>query len=71
MDAVRYNEALYIGSKRYFFSMGSFDEASTQILKLIIDFARLPEVKNEKQQRIANIDAEAFGTLLAAAHQIA
>lgn len=71
LDAVRYNEAIYIGSKRYFFSISSFDEASAQILKLIIDFARLPEVKNEKQQRTAYIDTEAFGTLLAAAYAMA
>ena len=32
LDAVRYNEAIYIGSKRYFFSISSFDEASAQIL---------------------------------------
>ena len=71
LDAVSYNEALYIGSKRYFFSMSSFDDASSQILKLIIDFARLPEVKNDKQQRTAFIDAEAFGTLLATSYLIA
>lgn len=71
LDAVRYNEAIYIGSKRYFFSINSFDEASAQILKLIIDFARLPEIKNEKQQRVAYLDVEAFGTLLAASHTIA
>ena len=64
LDAVSYNEALYIGSKRYFFSMASFDEASSQILKLIIDFARFPDIKNDKQQRTAIIDAEAFGTLI-------
>jgi SNF2 family DNA or RNA helicase len=71
LDAVRYNEAIYIGSKRYFFSMSSFDEASAQILKLIIDFARLPEIKNEKQQRTAYIDIEAFGTLLATSYALA
>lgn len=71
LDAVSYNEALYIGSKRYFFSMASFDDASSQVLKLIIDFARFPDVKNDKQQRTALIDAEAFGTLLATSHKIA
>jgi SNF2 family DNA or RNA helicase len=71
LDAVRYNEAIYIGSKRYFFSMESFDEASAQILKLIIDFARFPEIKNDKQQRTAYIDTEAFGTLLAVSYAIA
>lgn len=71
LDAVRYNEAIYMGSKRYFFSINSFDAASAQILKLVIDFARFPEIKSEKQQRIAYIDTEAFGTLLAASHTIA
>lgn len=71
LDAVCYNEAIYLGSKRYFFSISSFDEASAQILKLIIDFARFPEIKNEKQQRTAYIDLEAFGTVLAASYSIA
>lgn len=73
LDAVRYNEALYIGSKRYFFSLNSFDEASASILKMIIDFARLPEVnaKGEKQQKIAYIDTEAFGSLLAVSYEMA
>jgi len=65
LDALRYNEAVYIGSKRYFFSMSSFDEASAEILKLIMDFARVPDIKNDKQQRMAYIHTEAFGTLLA------
>jgi SNF2 family DNA or RNA helicase len=71
LDAVRYNEAIFIGSKRYFFSMGSFDDASGQILKHIIDFARLVDVKNDKQQRSAYIDLEAFGTLLATSYNLA
>jgi SNF2 family DNA or RNA helicase len=71
LDAVRYNEAIYLGSKRYFFSMSSFDGASAEILKLIIDFARFQEVKNDKQQRIAYIDIEAFGTLLATSYTLA
>ncbi|WP_068467207.1 DEAD/DEAH box helicase [Candidatus Protochlamydia phocaeensis] len=71
LDAVRYNEALYIGSKRYFFSLSSFDEASSQILKMVIDFARLPDNKSDKQQRTAFIDIEAFGTLLAVSYTLA
>lgn len=71
LDAIRYNEAVYIGSKRYFFSLHSFDAASASILKLIIDFARFPDVKNDKQQRVALIDLEAFGTLLAASYEFA
>lgn len=68
LDAIRYNEALYIGNKRYHFSYHSFDEISSQILRLIVDFARLPDSKGDKQQRSAFIDTEAFGTILATAY---
>ncbi len=71
LDSVRYQESIYIGNKRYFFSLNSFDEASAEILKMIIDFARFSDVKGEKQQRTAFIDVEAFGSLLAVSHSIA
>jgi SNF2 family DNA or RNA helicase len=71
LDAVRYQESIYIGNKRYFFSLNSFDEASGQILKMIIDFARFSDIKGEKQQRTAFIDVESFGSLLAVSHLIA
>lgn len=70
LDAIRYNEALYIGSKRYFFSLSSFDEASSKILKMIIDFARFPDSK-DRQARFAIIDMEAFGSLLAVSYDLA
>jgi SNF2 family DNA or RNA helicase len=71
LDAIRYNEAVYIGSKRFYFSMHSFDEVSAQILKLILDFARIPDIKGDKQQRIATMDQEVFGSLLAVSYQMA
>lgn len=71
LDAVRYQESIYIGNKRYFFAPSSFDEASAQILKMIIDSARFSDVKGDKQQRTAYIDVEAFGTLLALSYSLA
>lgn len=71
LDAIRYHESLYIGNKRYFFSLSSFDEASSQILKMIIDFARIPENKGDKQQRTAYVDVESFGSLLAVSYELA
>lgn len=71
LEAIRYNEPIYIGSKRYFFSLNLFDEISAQILKLVIDFARVPDNKGEKQQRTAVLEIEAFGTILAAAYRLA
>ena len=70
-DSVRYNEPLYIGSKRFFFKFNSFDTTSSEILKMIMDFARFPEVKEERNQRICQIDLEAFGTILAQSFEMA
>jgi len=65
LEAIRYKEPIYIAGKRYFFSLASFDSASSQLLKMVIDFARFLEPKNEKQQRHAHIDFDTFGSLLA------
>lgn len=71
LDAVRYSEPLYMAGKRYFFSLSSFDHDSGEILKLIIDFARIPESKGDRQLRSAYLDAENFGTLLAFSSELA
>lgn len=67
-DAVRYGEALYIGSKRYFFSLESFEGSSREILGMVMNFARFLEPREDRSQRLALIDIEAFGTILAWAH---
>lgn len=67
-DAVRYGEPLYIGSKRYFFNHDSFDEFGCEMLRRLMDFARFPEVKEERSLRIAQIDLERFGCILAVAY---
>lgn len=67
-DAVRYGETLYIGSKRYFFTLESFDGFSMGMMRMIMDFARFPEIKEERSLRIAQIDLERFGSILACAY---
>lgn len=71
LDAVRYNEALYIGNKRYFFTYNSFDPESAQLIKMIMDYVRFPEPKAgaERNLRLGAIEAEAFGTILAQIHE--
>lgn len=72
LDAIRYEEPLYIGSKRYFFTKESFDKESLEILKLVLDFARFPDLnKEDRNLRIAILDVEAFGTILAHAYELA
>lgn len=69
-DAVSYNESLYIGSKKYFFTLDSFDPTNAEILKLIRDFARFPDLKEERNLRVAQLDLESFGTILAHAYDL-
>jgi len=65
LDAVRYQEPLYIGSKRYFFTKDSFDSENLEILKLILDFARFPDMQSEERNlRVAVVESEAFGAIL-------
>lgn len=71
LDSVRYSEPLYIGSKRYFFGLNSFDKESAHILKMVMDYGRYHDTKDERTQRIAHIDSEAFGTVLAEAYELA
>jgi len=65
LDAIRYNEMQHIGNRRFNFSLDSFDTASKATLKMIMDHARCPESKDETSSRVAKIDAETFGTILA------
>jgi len=69
LDSVRYEEPIYIGNKRYFFTLSSFDSASTQLLKLIMDYARYIDNKEEKGQRTVHIDIESFGVILSFAYE--
>lgn len=70
-DAVRYGEGVYIGSKRYFFSFDSFDQAGAETLRMVMDFARFSDSKEERNLRFAHIDLEAFGSILARVYEIA
>jgi SNF2 family DNA or RNA helicase len=72
IDALRYHEPIYIGSKRYFFTMSSFDADSLKLLKMVMDYARHTDAKNgEATPRLATIEVEAFGTILAEAYDLA
>ena len=72
LESVRYSEALYIGTKRYFFILDSFDPDSTLLLKMIMDHARFPDFRDpERNLRVAHIDAESFGSILAQVYEAA
>lgn len=72
LDAVRYEEPIFVAGRKLFFSLKCFDEVGSAILQLIISHARFQEgVQNERAQRIAGLDPEIFGLLLASVHEIA
>jgi len=66
LEAVRYEEPLFVSGRRLFFSLKSFDEAGSSLLQLLLDHARVQDVgQNERAQRIASIEPDIFGSLLA------
>ncbi|MGA8165396.1 MAG: SNF2-related protein [Waddliaceae bacterium] len=69
LEAINYAESIYIGSKRFNFSLLSFGKETTAILKMLIDHVRHSQAKEEHNPRNAQIDGEAFGMILALAHQ--
>jgi SNF2 family DNA or RNA helicase len=72
LDAVRYEEPLFVAGRRLFFSLKSFDEIGGSILQLLLAHARFNEMaKEERAQRIAQLDPEVFGLMLAKTHEIA
>ncbi len=71
LHALRYEESLMIAGKRYFFSLGSLDEIGAKIASVVLDHTSYKDEKNERAQRIAEIDWESFGILLAEIHKMA
>jgi SNF2 family DNA or RNA helicase len=72
LDALRYEESIFIGGKKYSFSLRSFDPAHQEIVRMIRDQARFNENANsERALRVAQIDLETFGMVLAKAFDIA
>ncbi|GAB4233623.1 MAG: DEAD/DEAH box helicase [Chlamydiales bacterium] len=70
LDSVRYHEAVFIGNRRFFFGLRSFDQKSAQILKMIMDFGRFPDKPNENTLSHIHISSEALGSILAHAYEM-
>lgn len=66
LQAVFYQESLSFASKKYVFSMDSFDDLGKKIIQLLMDKSIYYDaLKNDRSQRIAQIDYETLGLLLA------
>ncbi len=72
LEALRYEEVVFIGGKRLRFSLQSFDESQRDVVRMIVDYARVQDGANsEKALRIAHIDAVVFGMILATMYETA
>jgi len=71
LEPIRYQEPLYLGGKRFFFSPRSFNEEGSELLCIIIDHVRYKHSnpdENDYNPRIAEIGNDAFGSILSQAH---
>jgi SNF2 family DNA or RNA helicase len=70
LEKMRYGELLFIGSKRYRFSLDSFDHTQREIVRMVMDHCRFADTPgSERAQRIASIEGEIFGMILARAYE--
>ena len=72
IEALRYEESLFIGGKKYCFALKSFDPSQQEIVRMIRDGARFFEnATSERALRVAQLDLETFGMILAKAFELA
>ncbi len=65
-ESLKYEEPIFVGTKRYCFGLCSFDGKQREIVRMILEQARYQETpSSEKGYRIAQIDHELFGMILA------
>lgn len=71
LEGVRHGEPMYIAGQRYYFTLEkSFDRLGIEFLRALSDMATFPEVREERQFRLAYIQATTLGTLLAKAYEL-
>ncbi len=71
LDAVRYQESLYVANRRYFFSLESFEEGTRKLVQLLLEYAKHSDQKTDKGLKFAEIEGEDFGTFLAQSQDLA
>lgn len=72
LDGIRYEESLQIGGKQYLFTIQSFSEETQEIVRMLIDYARVHDkATTERGQKCAYIETKSLGLLLAKSFKIA
>ncbi|NGX39511.1 MAG: RNA polymerase-associated protein RapA [Chlamydiae bacterium] len=71
VEAIRYNEPIFMGGKRFCFSLESFEARQREIVQMVMDHIRFPEnVTTERALRIGLISPEFFGMILARSFEL-
>ena len=69
-EAVRHEEPLFVGGRKLFFSSNSFNEAGSSLLQMLLVHSRIQDsTQNERAQRVASLDPDVFGLVLAKMHE--
>lgn len=72
IEALRYEEPVFLSGKKYFFTIESFSQHSRGLVLMLLDHARMQDKPTtERAQRSAFIEMRAFGMMLAHAYEIA
>lgn len=71
LDGILYREPIVLSSKRYFFTGQSFSQKESEILHMVIDYARVMNHEGERLLRFAQMDSDHFGSILARAYDLA
>ncbi len=72
LEAMRYEDPIFIGGKKYCFALSSFDAEQQEIVRMVRDGARFYEnVNGERALRVAQLDIETFGMILSKAYSFA
>lgn len=71
-EALRNEEPLLIGGRRYHFSFQSFNASQQEVVRMVLDRARFAEGPvSEKALRVAQLDFEVFGMILSSLYDTA
>lgn len=72
IDALRFKEPIFMGGKKFCFTLDSFDPSQKEIVRMVMDHLRFPEnVSSEKGLRIGYIHPDFFGMILARVFELA
>lgn len=71
LDSVRHEEPLFMGGKRYFFTLHSFKEETQEIVRMLVDYSRVYEKPTtERGCRSAFMEMKSLGLILAKSFEL-